>query len=122
MNSFGLGNDRLGAGRWGMGDGRWALGALARLRPESRARNRPRAYAEDRHHRVSGRAFHRAAVDAAPRFGLKAAEAKVIPREVIDAVSGWRKTGKQLRIKASTIDVYATAFEHPLRDDAHQLL
>ncbi len=63
-----------------------------------------------------------AAVDAAPRFGLKAAEAKVILREVFDGVSGWRNTGKQLRIKVSTFDVYATAFEHPLRDEAHQLL
>jgi len=58
------------------------------------------------------------AFDVAPRFGLKAAEAKIILREVFTAVSSWRKTGRQLRLKASTLDAYSSAFEHPLMDEA----
>lgn len=59
-----------------------------------------------------------AALDAAPRFGLKSAEAKKIVREVYSAVSGWRQTGKKLRIKSSTLEAYATAFEHPMMTEA----
>jgi len=58
------------------------------------------------------------ALEVAHRFGLKAAEAKIIFREVFTAVSGWRKTDRQLRLKASTLDAYSSAFEHPLMDDA----
>jgi len=58
------------------------------------------------------------ALEVAPRFGLKAAEAKIILREVFAAVSGWRKTGRQLRLKASTLDAYSSAFDHPLMDEA----
>jgi serine/threonine-protein kinase HipA len=62
------------------------------------------------------------ALAAAPRFGLKATESKKILREVVTAVSGWRKTGRQLRLKASTMDAYASAFEQPLMDEARRLL
>jgi hypothetical protein len=62
------------------------------------------------------------ALAAAPRFGLKADESKWILREVFASVSDWRKTGRQLRLKASTLDAYASAFEHQLMDDARQLL
>ncbi len=62
------------------------------------------------------------ALAAAPRFGLKVTESKKILREVFTAVSGWRKTGRQLRLKASTLDTYASAFEHPLMSEARQLL
>jgi serine/threonine-protein kinase HipA len=62
------------------------------------------------------------ALAAAPRFGLKVSEAKQILRVVFAAVSGWRKTGRQLRLKASTLDSYASAFEHPLMSEARQLL
>ncbi|MCX6896007.1 MAG: HipA domain-containing protein [Verrucomicrobia bacterium] len=62
------------------------------------------------------------ALDAAARFGLKGTEAKKILRAVFTATSGWRKTGRQLRLKASTLDAYASAFEHPLRDEANRLL
>jgi len=62
------------------------------------------------------------AMAAAGRFGLKAAESKKILREVFNAVSGWRKTGRQLRLKASTLDVYASAFEHPLMDETRHLI
>ena len=59
---------------------------------------------------------------AAARFGLTAADAKTILREVVAAVSDWRKTARQLRIKANTLAPYATAFEHPLMDEARHLL
>ncbi len=100
--------------------GRWALSPAYDLNPvpDIDRRHTPKTaiteYQEE--HTIA------AAVDSAPRFGLKAAEAKVILREVFNAASGWRNTGKQLRTKASTLDVYATAFGHPLRDEAHQLL
>lgn len=61
------------------------------------------------------------ALAAAARFGLKPAEAKKILREVLAVVSQWRKTGRQLRLKAKTLDAYATAFEHPLMDEASRL-
>ena len=41
--------------------------------------------------------------------------------EVFVAVSGWRRTGKKLRIKSSTLDAYATAFEHPMMNEAKSL-
>jgi len=62
------------------------------------------------------------ALAAAARFGLKAAESKKILRAVFTAVSGWRKTGRQLRLKATTLDTYATAFENPLMDEAGRLI
>ncbi len=62
------------------------------------------------------------ALAAAPRFGLKPSETKQMLRETFAAVSGWRKTGRQLRLTASTLDSYASAFEHPLMDEARRLL
>jgi hypothetical protein len=62
------------------------------------------------------------ALAAAPRFGLKATESKKILREVFTAVSGWRKIGRQLRLKAPALDTYASAFEHPLMDETRRLL
>jgi serine/threonine-protein kinase HipA len=62
-----------------------------------------------------------AALAAAPRFGLKAAATKAILREVLAVVSDWRKTGRKLRLKAHTLDAYATAFDHPLIDEARRL-
>ncbi len=63
-----------------------------------------------------------AALAAAPRFGLKTAAARIIVREVFSVVAGWRKTGRQLRIPARTLATYASAFEHPLMDEARRLL
>jgi serine/threonine-protein kinase HipA len=62
------------------------------------------------------------ALAAAERFGLKAAESKKILREVFTAVSGWNKIGRQLHLKASTLDTYASAFEHPLMDETMRLI
>lgn len=63
-----------------------------------------------------------AALDAAPRFGLKSGAAKTILREVHVAVADWRKIAKKLRIPASTLNAYASAFEHPLTDEARKIL
>ena len=62
-----------------------------------------------------------AALDAAPRFGLKPAAAKAIVREVHAVVAEWRKTAQKLRIPARTLGAYASAFEHPLMDEAEKL-
>jgi serine/threonine-protein kinase HipA len=62
-----------------------------------------------------------AALAAASRFGLKTAAARTVVREVFTAVSGWRKAGRQLRISARTLDTYASAFEHPMMDQAQRL-
>jgi len=61
------------------------------------------------------------ALAAAPRFGLTATESKKILHELFAVISAWRKTGRQLRLKASTLDTYASAFEHPLMHEAGQL-
>jgi serine/threonine-protein kinase HipA len=62
------------------------------------------------------------ALAAAGRFGLKRADSKKILGEVFTAVSGWRKTGRQLRLSAAVLDAYASAFEHPLMTEAAQLI
>ena len=59
---------------------------------------------------------------AAPRFALKPKEAKAILREVFAAVAAWRSAGRQLRIKAGTLDAYASAFENPHMDEARAAL
>jgi hypothetical protein len=61
------------------------------------------------------------ALDAASRFGLRGPEAKAILREVLAAVLEWRKTARQLRISAGSMAAYASAFEHPLIEEAAQL-
>lgn len=63
-----------------------------------------------------------AALAAAERFGLKQIEAIKIFREVVSAVSGWRKTGRQLRLSAAVLDAYSSAFENPLMDEAARVL
>lgn len=62
------------------------------------------------------------ALATAPRFGLKASEAKQILRAIFTVVSGWRKTGRQLHLKASTLDAYASAFDHALMKEAKRLI
>jgi serine/threonine-protein kinase HipA len=61
------------------------------------------------------------ALAVASRFGLKAAEAKAILREVFGIVSTWRSLAARLRLKAATIEAYASAFEHALMDEARTL-
>lgn len=62
------------------------------------------------------------ALAAAERFGLKPAESKRILRDVFTAVAGWRATGRKLRLPAAVLNTYASAFEHPLMDEAAQVL
>ena len=99
--------------------GRWALSPAYDLNPVpeiDRARMPETPISEERDEPTIA-----AALAVAPRFGISAATAKTMLREVLAAVSGWRTIGKQLRIKAKTLDAYATAFEHPLLDEAREL-
>lgn len=100
--------------------GRWSLSPAYDINPVpemDRVRMSKTAITEDQQEStIDG------ALAAAPRFGLKAPESKKILREVFTAVSGWRKTGRQLRLKASTLDIYASAFEQPLMDETKRLV
>jgi len=100
--------------------GRWSLSPAYDINPVpvmDRVRMSKTAITEDQQEStIAG------ALAAAPRFGLKATESRNILREVFTAVSGWRKTGRQLRLKASTLDIYASAFEQPLMDETRRLV
>lgn len=100
--------------------GRWSLSPAYDINPVpevDRARMNKTPITEDQAEpTIAG------ALDAAPRFGLKTVEAREILSKVFAAVSGWRTTGKRLRLKASTLDAYASAFRHPLMDEARQFL
>ena len=52
------------------------------------------------------------ALEVAPAFGLRAADAQRIVREVAAAVSGWRKTAEGFGLPPAEIDEMAPAFEH----------
>lgn len=100
--------------------GRWALSPAYDLNPVpeiDRTQTPKTAITEDQEEPTIA-----AALEAIPRFGIKGTEAKGILREVLAAVSDWRVIGKQLRLKASTLDAYATAFEHPLMEEAKQVV
>jgi len=62
------------------------------------------------------------ALAAAQRFGLNPTESKKILREVFTAVSGWRKIGRQLHLRAAVLNTYASAFEHSLMAEASRLV
>ena len=99
--------------------GRWALSPAYDLNPVpeiDRAHSRKTALTEDQEEPAVA-----VALAAAPRFGLKPATAMGILREVLAAVSDWRQTGRKLRLRAGTLDVYATAFEHSLMNEARRL-
>ena len=99
--------------------GRWALSPAYDLNPVpqiERAQTPKTAITEDQ-----GEPTIAAALDAAPRFGLKPPEARAILRKIHQALTGWRRTGKRLRLGAGTLGAYATAFEHPLMDEAARL-
>ena len=48
--------------------------------------------------------------------------ARKVLGEVVAAVRGWRDAGKALRLKAGTLNAYASAFENPLIEEAARLL
>lgn len=62
------------------------------------------------------------ALAVAPHFGLKPAKAKAILRQIATAVAGWQAVGRRLRLKATTLSAYASAFENPFVAEAKQLL
>jgi len=100
--------------------GRWSLSPAYDLNPVpevDRARVTKTAITESQEEpSIQG------AMAASSRFGIKAAESKKILREVVNAVSGWQKTGRKLRQKSATLEAYASAFEHPLLAEARQLI
>ncbi|HEU4883933.1 MAG TPA: HipA domain-containing protein [Longimicrobium sp.] len=57
------------------------------------------------------------ALEVASDFGLKAADARQIVREVAHVVAGWRKTAERLGLPLSEIEGMESAFEH--RDLEH---
>jgi serine/threonine-protein kinase HipA len=100
--------------------GRWSLSPAYDINPvpeTDRAHMNKTAITEDQRESSIGDALA-----AAPRFGLTAVAAKKILLEVFSAVSSWHKTGRQLRLKASTLDAYASAFMHPLMEEAERFL
>lgn len=100
--------------------GKWSLSPAYDLNPVpeiERAQMPKTAIAED-----NADPSIEGALEAAPRFGLKPAAAKTILRAVHAAVADWRKAAKKLRIPAYTIDAYASAFEHPLIEEAGAIL
>ena len=60
------------------------------------------------------------ALAVASRFGLKPAQARVILAEVFSAVSAWRQIAAKLRLKATTIEAYESAFEQELMEEARR--
>jgi serine/threonine-protein kinase HipA len=100
--------------------GRWALSPAYDLNPvpEIDRRQTPKTAITEYQEESS----IAAAFEAAPRFGLGRAEALTILREVVAAVADWRGIGKQLHLKASTLNAYRSAFEHSLMDEAQSLL
>lgn len=100
--------------------GRWALSPAYDLNPVpqiDQSSTPQTSISED--HEMSSLA---GALHHAGRFGIGEHEAKAILRRTVDAVHTWRSTGRHLRIKAPTLDAYASAFEHGLMDEARQLL
>ena len=100
--------------------GRWSLSPAYDLNPVpeiDRARVSKTPISEEHAEPSVG-----GALAVAERFGIKAAAAKSILREVFTAVSAWRRTGRRLRLKSVTLDAYASAFEHELMDEARTLL
>lgn len=96
--------------------GRWSLSPAYDLNPVpeiDRTRMHQTAITEDgAEPSIAG------TLAAAPRFGLQALEAKAILKEVFTVVSRWRQTGRRLRIKATTLDAYESAFENELMREA----
>jgi serine/threonine-protein kinase HipA len=100
--------------------GRWSLSPAYDINPVpemDRVRMSKTAITEDQAEpSIAG------ALAVAGRFGLKPDEARAILHEVFTTVLDWRKTGRQLRIKATALEAYASAFEHPFLDEGRRLI
>ena len=66
--------------------------------------------------------LHDRFTQVAVRLGLRTTLAETILREVFLAVSAWRGTGRKLRLRAATLETYASALEHEWMDEARRLL
>jgi len=100
--------------------GRWSLSPAYDINPVpeiDRARMNKTPISEDQEE-----AGIEGALAASPRFGLKPSEARVVLGEVFAAVTTWRKVGVSLRIKATTLDAYSSAFENPHVAEAARIL
>ena len=100
--------------------GRWSLSPAYDINPVpelDRARVNKMPISEENEEPSIDRALA-----VAPRFGIKAPEANKILSEVFAAISPWRKIGRKLGLKASTLDAYPSAFENGLLDEAQRLL
>lgn len=100
--------------------GHWSLSPAYDLNPVpeiDRARTPKTAVTEEQETPSVG-----VALDAAPRFGLRPAEAKAILREVLAAVGDWRQTARRLRLSAGSVAAYASAFEHSFLEEAKKLV
>ncbi|RXK53651.1 type II toxin-antitoxin system HipA family toxin [Oleiharenicola lentus] len=99
--------------------GKWSLSPAYDLNPVpeiERSQLPKTAISED-----NAESSIQAALEVAPRFGLKPTAAKVILREAYAAVADWRQAAKRLRLPARTLAAYATAFENPLMTEAEKL-
>ena len=102
------------------GAGRWSLSPAYDLNPVpeiDRARMSKTPISEEQAEASIG-----AALGVAGRFRLKPPEAKGILGEVFTAVAAWRRTAKRLGLKSTTMEAYASAFEHELMEEARRLL
>jgi serine/threonine-protein kinase HipA len=100
--------------------GRWALSPAYDLNPVpeiERAQTPKTAITEDQEEPTIAHALA-----TAPRFGMNTSQAKASLRKIHRAVSRWRITGKRLGISPNILAPYATAFEHPLMDEAERLV
>jgi serine/threonine-protein kinase HipA len=99
---------------------RWSLSPAYDINPVpemDRARVNKMPISED-----SGEMSLDSALAAAPRFGLKATDAKSILRDVVQAAFAWKQAGTRLRVSASTLKAYESAFENDLVIEARRLL
>lgn len=100
--------------------GRWALSPAYDLNPVpeiDRTRGNKMPLSED-----APEPSVAAALDVAPRFGIRSGEATKVLRQVFNAVSKWRETARSLNITAATLAPYETAFEHEIMEEARVLL
>jgi serine/threonine-protein kinase HipA len=100
--------------------GRWSLSPAYDINPVpevDRARVNKMPISED-----NEEPSMEGALAVAPRFGIKATDAKTILRDVAKIASSWRRTGGKLKLKASTLSAYESAFENQLTVEAQRLL
>jgi len=58
------------------------------------------------------------AMAIAASFGLTAARARTILRELVEVIGDWRQVARKLKLSGPIVAVYASAFEHEVMDEA----